>query len=729
MVYEARDNKLGHRVALKVLRGFRPDDARSRERLRREAAIARRVNHPNLVRVFDYGETDETAYLSMELVEGESLSSRLSSERLSVDEALEISLQLAQGLSHLHDNGCVHRDVKPSNVLLSRDGTAKLSDFGLSLVESDLNSRLTSTGALVGTLEYLAPEQALGEAATPRSDLYSLGIVMYEMLVGEPPLRAATPFGSVLGRLARRPHRADQFRPEVPAWLARAVDRLLERRARDRYPDARTLINDLENGAASYLTTRSRKVMAAGVAAMAAAVLIFLGTRDRRPPSQEQAVRLTSGDDGGMAVRNRHGKVLWSDRNVTPARGAVLARLPSSPQEPRVLSIDRSPGYNRQLKVRVGSDGRVHRVVVLPNGHDHFPSFSDSYEAFIDAVDIDADGFDEILVTYLSTLDYPSYTVLWEPELDRTRIVFAGSGHHHFADLVDIGGDGHLDLVLVGLNNRMGWMKSVVGVELDPPVGRGSPTASEVPFQTPDRHLAPQLGNRSWNALFPPDICVQKDCLVVSPDRSRLVVGGEQGVRLLANGLRSAVGAESSDASRLASRRSAITQFRLGRRAMASGSFQRARVAFLSASQRASESGSNGLAVWTEVEAARARLLGGDLTGASLDIESMLARGSLSADGAYVLGCDLYRVGEHESSHHWLRVALELNSRLDKTLPRIWEYLVALVVVGHELDMPLEALDEVGALREHDIVHRLVIPFSSGLRRLARRSYIRDASR
>jgi serine/threonine-protein kinase len=199
------------------------------------------------VRVYDIGRTAETIYLTMELVEGETLKARLNAGVLSIEDAQTIAKQILEALEELHRLGIVHRDVKPSNVLLGRDGTVKLADFGLAFRVDGSGTRVTRTDGLVGTVEYLSPEQALGERVDPRSDLYSVGVVLYEMLAGRLPHERESSLGTLLARLGERPPDVRLLRPETPPWLARAVSRLLERRRADRYANATAALSDLES--------------------------------------------------------------------------------------------------------------------------------------------------------------------------------------------------------------------------------------------------------------------------------------------------------------------------------------------------------------------------------------------------------------------------------------------------------------------------------------------------
>lgn len=263
IVYEAVDRTLRSRVALKILRSDRATPA-ALKRLRREASIAREAQDPRLVRVWDIGEAPEGAFIAMELVEGESLRAAIERAPLSVAEGVRIGSEVLSALEKLHALGVIHRDLKPSNVLLTPDGGVKLVDFGLARHWESDESRATQTDALVGTIEYLSPEQALGKLLDPRTDLYSFGILLFEMLTGAVPFRNESTLGAVLAHIRERAPDVGKLRSEVPRWLARVVARLLEKRPGDRYASAADVLRDLRRGRARLQIAR-RTWIAAGL--------------------------------------------------------------------------------------------------------------------------------------------------------------------------------------------------------------------------------------------------------------------------------------------------------------------------------------------------------------------------------------------------------------------------------------------------------------------------------
>src|SRR3954453_17659610 len=224
-VYEARAERLGRSVAVKAI----PADGRADERARREAHAVARLDHPGIVSVFDAGEEDGSRFLVSELVRGSTLAQRETAGEVSDRDVVRIGLALADALAHAHERGVIHRDVKPQNVMVparprSPYGAAKLPDFGVAPLAGD--EPLTRTGDVVGTLAYMAPEQAAGEAIDERCDLYALGLVLYEALAGVNPVRAGSPAATLRRGGGVQPPLVSQHK-NLPPELSAALDRTL----------------------------------------------------------------------------------------------------------------------------------------------------------------------------------------------------------------------------------------------------------------------------------------------------------------------------------------------------------------------------------------------------------------------------------------------------------------------------------------------------------------------
>jgi eukaryotic-like serine/threonine-protein kinase len=244
-VYLAVDEVLDRAVAIKLLHREISEEADQLERFRREARAAARLSHPNLVGVIDAGEDDGRPYIVFEYIEGRTLKRRLQEEgRLPVDEAVAYAIEIGRGLTAAHARKLVHRDVKPQNVLIDPDGRAKVTDFGIA---RSLESKgLTATGRVLGTTDYVSPEQAMGEDVDERSDVYSLGVVLYEMLTGDVPFRAETQVGVAMKHVNEPMPDVQARRPEVSAAVASVVDRATTKDPRDRYGTVAEMVRDLE---------------------------------------------------------------------------------------------------------------------------------------------------------------------------------------------------------------------------------------------------------------------------------------------------------------------------------------------------------------------------------------------------------------------------------------------------------------------------------------------------
>ena len=247
-VYKAHHAALARNVAIKVLPSHLADDDIFRERFRAEAVTIAKLRHPNILAVYDYGNESGLFYIVTEFVDGGTLADQLG-KPLPIDYAVRMLSPVAGALDYAHARDVVHRDVKPSNVLVARDGTVIVSDFGLARMLEGSLPRLTQTGALVGTPEYMAPEQAGGESAGPAADRYALAVVAYEMLVGAVPYSADTPLATLLAHLHRPLPLPRERNPQLSTAIEEVLLRGLAKDPKDRYATAADLVRAIEAAA------------------------------------------------------------------------------------------------------------------------------------------------------------------------------------------------------------------------------------------------------------------------------------------------------------------------------------------------------------------------------------------------------------------------------------------------------------------------------------------------
>jgi tetratricopeptide (TPR) repeat protein len=346
MVYRARDLELDRTVALKVIRPDLASRPEILDRFKREIQLASRVTHKNVVRIHDLGEVGDLRFISMSFIEGESLRALLDREGpLQAERGVPLVRQIAVALQAAHDAGIVHRDLKPHNVLIDKDGQPYIGDFGISR-SMDSDGTMTETGAILGTVDYMSPEQARGDVPDHRSDIYSLGMMMYEMFTGTLPFRAANPLSVMVKRVHEDAPPVTAVRPGIPPWLSAIIGRAMQRDPNDRYQSLGDLVRDLDRQQA----TRAARRMRWKRTGVAAAIL---------------AVVLVAGYGGAGWIRSRP--------SAAPAVKTSLAVMPfaNATGDPRfdwvrsgVTSVVRT-GLLQAKALRLAGDDRVQEILDL----------------------------------------------------------------------------------------------------------------------------------------------------------------------------------------------------------------------------------------------------------------------------------------------------------------------------------------------------------------------------
>src|SRR6266516_1688325 len=256
-VFRARDIRLDRVVAVKTLREDLARDATFQARFRREAQSAASLNHPSIVAVYDTGEDmsepSHVPYIVMEYVDGRTLRDLLRDDRrLMPERALEITDGVLRALDYSHRAGIVHRDIKPGNVMLNRQGEIKVMDFGIARAIADTQATMTQTAQVIGTAQYLSPEQARGERVDARSDLYSVGCLLYELLTGRPPFTGDSPVSIAYQHVREAPIPPSAVDPELPAWADAIVLRAMEKDPADRYQSAADMRSDIQRALSGF---------------------------------------------------------------------------------------------------------------------------------------------------------------------------------------------------------------------------------------------------------------------------------------------------------------------------------------------------------------------------------------------------------------------------------------------------------------------------------------------
>ena len=610
VVYEAYDRELKRPVALKVLRTDRTSEA-ALERFRREVAIARDAASPRLVRVFDIGQAGDTVFLTMELVEGESLRELLARGPLPPERAVAIGAEVLRALADLHALGIVHRDVKPGNILLAETGEVKLADFGLARQWEGGQTRVTETEGLVGTVEYLSPEQALGDVLDARSDLYSFGVVLFEMLAGKVPLRGDSAIGTIVAHIRQEPPAVRRLRPETPAWLAGVVARLLAKDRERRYATAADVLADLGSRRAHRAPHSFGRRDAFAAAAAFAALLAALAFVPVFPWNRPRLTNLFPDGTGAVLGLDGEGRVLWRREGAEPGRRVALARLGDG----RVGAVAVRGGRDetrKALEILAPLSGRVDGEIPVPDPAPAFPGFAPTFEAgALVPFDADGDGVDEVALTLVQTPLYPSTTFVFDLARRRVLGAFYGSGHHYARAAADVDGDGRKELILVGDANRMGRSGAVAAMRV-PPTSEATRGGIDLPAaESPDR---PASGSGTdllaWYALIPSSVLEGAPLglpdLQISAGRIRVGTPGGRMVDLAFDGLPYGTRERGESERRARARREAYGSFREVARLGDAGAREAALAEAERGRERARRAGDAPLLGWAERVRARA---------------------------------------------------------------------------------------------------------------------------
>ncbi len=350
-VWIAEDTRLHRKVALKTLPEAMAADPARRARFEREAQAIAALNHPNIVTIHSVEESEGTAFITMELIEGNKLTELIPADGLALEPFLEIALPLAEALAAAHQQGITHRDVKPDNVMLTHDGHLKVLDFGLAklaapspatALDTATRTAVTAEGKILGTVSYMSPEQAEGKPVDARSDVFSLGVVLYQLATGQTPFVGDTPISTITSIIRDTPQPIGDLKPALPRHLGRIVSRCLNKDPELRYQAAKELRNDL-----LQLKTETTTELAAAPA--------------RRPPGR----RLLAGAVlGGIVAVVALAVLLWPRSGVAPTASGTaiepsIAVLPFTSVGSDAESVEFSSGIHNDLLIRLSKVGAL----------------------------------------------------------------------------------------------------------------------------------------------------------------------------------------------------------------------------------------------------------------------------------------------------------------------------------------------------------------------------------
>jgi serine/threonine protein kinase/Tol biopolymer transport system component len=566
-VYRARDTRLGREVAIKVLHEAAAGDSDQLQRFDREARAAAALNHPNIATIYEIGEHERRRFISMERVEGRTLKERLQEGPLAPKQLLELAIQLARGLAKAHEAGIVHRDLKPGNLMVTSDGLLKILDFGLAKRTpraADLRSGVTREGMVLGTVQYMSPEQAAARPLDHRSDQFSFGAILYEMATGRRAFERETAPQTLAAIIEDEPEPIRDVGAEIPAGLSAIVDRCLAKDPARRYASTADLVKELALVPASSVPARiggsRRSPMVAGLALLVAITIVVLSRRALGPDAPESprtrpAVPLTAypgreaeptfSPDASLVAFTWNGdaqdnhdiyvKAIGSEQPLRltsdPARDGSPAW---SPDGTRIAFLREKSGAGSEVRLIPPTGGPERRLEDVQSGADWGLAWSPDgrYLAVVDRESPDANPGIFLLdtgsgvktrVTVLS----PFRDVLPAFSPDGRRIAFNRTilPRGPFVFVVPTAGGDHRELAPTGLpRGRVAWSRSGEDIIFAAGAGQGGPSrpASGAPsagalWTIPARGGEARLLESTTNAVD----------VVVSEARRRLVYSQE----------------------------------------------------------------------------------------------------------------------------------------------------------------------------------------------------------